>query len=200
MKLSFSHTSPYVRKVSVVLIETGLDKSVERIVTNVRDDKSDLVDYNPLGKIPTLITDNNTVLFDSRVICEYLDSLHDEKKLFPTENNDRWRALRLQALGDGIIDAGVIALLESRRPKELIDKKWIERQTIVASRAMDNLEDQLEDLQSSFSIGQISVACSLGFFDFRFSNLDWRKDRPGLADWFEYFSERTSMVKTIPKS
>ena len=101
---------------------------------------------------------------------------------------------------DGIIDAGVIALLESRRPKELIDKKWIERQTIVASRAMDNLEDQLEDLQSSFSIGQISVACSLGFFDFRFSNLDWRKDRPGLADWFEYFSERTSMVKTIPKS
>ena len=82
MKLSFSHTSPYVRKVSVVLIETGLDKSVERIVTNVRDDKSDLVDYNPLGKIPTLITDNNTVLFDSRVICEYLDSLHDEKNSF----------------------------------------------------------------------------------------------------------------------
>jgi glutathione S-transferase len=97
-------------------------------------------------------------------------------------------------------DAGVIALLESRRSQELINKKWIERQISVASRVMDNLEDELEDLQSSFSIGQISVACSLGWFDFRFSNLDWRKDRPGLADWFECILERPSLVKTMPKS
>jgi glutathione S-transferase len=200
MKLCFSKASPYVRKVSVVLIETELDDGVEKITSNVWDPESEISNYNPLGKVPTLILDDTTVLYDSPVICEYLDSLHDGEKLFPLSSTNRWKALRLQALGDGMIDAGIIALLESRRSKELINKKWIKRQILVASRVLDNLESELEDLQNGFNIGHISIACSLGWFDFRFSDFEWRKDHPGLADWFEIISDRSSMIKTMPES
>ena len=200
MKLRYSPSSPFVRKVLVVLIETGREDRVEKILTNVWDPETDITDYNPLGKIPTLILDDDTILYDSPVICEYLDSLHDGLKLFPTFGKDRWRALLLQSLGDGMTDAGVIALLESRRSEELIYRNWIERQMALILRVMDDLENKLEDLQSGFDIGQISVACALGWLDFRFSDLGWRGDHPGLADWFESASERPSMVKTIPEA
>ena len=200
MKLLFSPSSPYVRKVSIVLIEIGLEYKVKKIPTNVWDPESDIAGYNPLGKVPTLILDDATVLYDSPVICEYLDSLHDGEKLLPTVGEKRWQALRVQSLGDGMTDAGVIALLESRRPEEIIYRKWIERQMALILRVMDNLEDKLEDLDSGFNIGQISVACSLGWLDFRFSDLGWRGDHPGLADWFEGASERTSMIKTMPEA
>jgi len=111
MKLRYSATSPYVRKVAVTLIETGLDKNVERIPTNVWDPNTDVGKDNPLGKVPTLIADDGTVLYDSPVICEYLDGLNKGKKLFPTEGEARWRALKLQALGDGMTDAGILRLL-----------------------------------------------------------------------------------------
>src|SRR3990167_1033017 len=111
MKLRYSPTSPYVRKVSVTLIETGLDKNIERVATSVWDPKTDIGKDNPLGKIPTLITDDGAVLYDSPVICEYLDGLHKGPKLFPASGEARWRALRLQALGDGMTDAGILRLL-----------------------------------------------------------------------------------------
>ena len=200
MKLRYSPSSPFVRKVSVVLIEIGCEDRVENILTNVWDPETDITGYNPLGKVPTLILDDATILYDSPVICEYLDSLHDGAKLFPTFGKERWQALLLQSLGDGMSDAGIIALLESRRSEELIYRNWIERQMAVILRVMDDLENNLEDLQSGFDIGQISVACSLGWLDFRFSDLGWRGDHPGLADWFEGVSERPSMVKTMPEA
>tara|TARA_Y100000739_G_C20553498_1_gene439426 strand:- start:309 stop:911 length:603 start_codon:yes stop_codon:yes gene_type:complete len=200
MKLYFSQTSPYVRKVSVVLIETGLDNSVEKIPTNVWDPETEIIKFNPLGKVPTLIIDDATIIYNSPLICEYLDSLHNGEKLFPTNDTNRWKALGLQALGDGMMDAGIIALLESRRSKEVINTEWIGRQNQVIKRVLDDLENKLEDLQSTVNIGHVSIACSLGWFDFRFPDLGWRKDHPGLADWFEYISERRSMVHTMPKS
>ncbi len=199
MKLRYSPTSPYVRKVSVTLIETGLDDRVEKIPTDVWNPETDIAKDNPLSKIPALVLDDGGVLYDSPVICEYLDSLHDGDKLFPASGDDRWRALRLQALGDGLSDAGIARLLESRRPEELQFEKWTNRQTAKLFCAMDALEAGLEDLGSGFGIGQISVACPLGWFDFRFPDLGWRTDRPGLADWFETVSERPSMMQTVPK-
>ena len=199
MKLRFSPLSPYVRKVSVTLIETGLEDRVENILTNVWDPETDIADNNPLGKVPALILDDGQVLYDSHVICEYLDSLHDGDKLFPQPGPARWQALRLHALGDGITDAGILTLLEGRRPEEFKYEKWIQRQTAAMLRGMDALENDLENLDAGFDIGQICVACSLGWLDFRFPDLGWRADHPGLADWLEGASERPSMMQTVPK-
>ena len=199
MKLRYSPLSPFVRKVTVTLIETGLDERVERMPTDVWNPDTDIARDNPLGKVPALILDDGKVLYDSPVICEYLDGLHDGEKLFPASGEARWGALRLLALGDGMTDAGIARLLESRRPGEFQYDKWMNRQTTVVFRAMDALEGEVEGLETGFGIGQISVACSLGWLDFRFPDLDWRQDRPGLADWFEGVYERPSMMQTVPK-
>ena len=200
MKLRYSPTSPYVRKVSVTLIETGLDNKIERIATNVWDPKTDIGKDNPLGKIPTLIADDGAVLYDSPVICEYLDSLNKGPKLFPAVGEARWRALRLQALGDGMSDAGILRLLEGRRPKELQWDKWVERQGNSVARSMDALEEEADAMaKAPVTIGHVAVGCSIGWLDFRFKDLGWRKDRPALADWYEEFAERKSMRATAPK-
>jgi glutathione S-transferase len=199
MKLRFSPTSPYVRKVAITLVETGLNDRVEKIPTLPWDAKTDLGNDNPLGKVPALVLDDGNVMYDSPVICEYLDSLHDGDKLFPASGNARWRALNMQALGDGMSDAGVYWLIETRRPEDLQYDKWIKRQTATIFRAMDALEAVTDELEAGFGIGQISVASSLGWLDFRFSDLDWRNQRSGLADWFEEISDRPSMTQTVPK-
>jgi len=200
MKLRYSPLSPYVRKVVVTLIETGLDDKVERIPTNVWDPNTDIGNDNPLGKVPTLITDDGTVFYDSPVICEYLDGLHKGKKLFPASGNARLKALKLQALGDGMSDAGILHVLESRRPKELQWDKWAERQAKVVARAMDALEDEADAMaKGPITIGHIAVGCSLGWLDFRLPDLGWRKQRPALADWYDEFADRKSMVATAPK-
>ncbi len=199
MKLRYAPASPYVRKVTVTLIETGLEDRVERIPTNPHDPETDIATVNPLGKIPALITDDGEVLVDSPVICEYLDSLHDGAKLFPASGAPRWRALRLLALGDGMTDAGVLRRAESRRPEAFQYDKWADRQNTVIGRAMDALEGELERLDGPLTIGHIAVACSIGWLDFRFPDLDWRAGRPGLAEWFEAFGERPSMTATVPK-
>ncbi len=199
MKLRYSPTSPYVRKGSVTLIETGLEDRVERIPTNVWDPATDIATVNPLGKIPTLITDDGQVLFDSPVICEYLDSLHDGDRLFPASGAPRWRALRLLALGDGMTDAGVLRLLESRRPEAFRYDTWAERQGTVIGRAMDALEGDVDRFDGPITIGHIAVACSIGWLDFRFPDLGWRQTRPRLAEWFAAFGGRPSMTATVPK-
>lgn len=199
MKLRYSPLSPFVRKVSVTLIEIGLEDKVERIPTDVWDPATDIAKDNPLGKVPALITDDGQVLYDSPVICEYLDGLHDGDKLFPASGQARWQALRLQALGDGMSEAGIATLLETRRPEELQYEKWMARQTAAILRAMDALESETDGLEGPLTIGQVAVGCSVGWLDFRFPDLGWRQDRPGLAEWFEGFNERPSMTATVPK-
>src|SRR5688572_30823457 len=127
MKLRYSPTSPYVRKVTVTAIETGLDKKIERVLT-MPASAPDLPKHNPLGKVPALIMDNGESLIDSPVIVEYLDSLHSGAKIVPTSGDARWKALRLQALADGILDAGVLRLMETRRTANEQSKAWIEKQ------------------------------------------------------------------------
>jgi len=200
MQLRYSPTSPYVRKVLVTAIERGLDKQIERISTSAADPSSGLSNDNPLGKVPALIMDDGEGLYDSPVICEYLDSLHQEAKLFPAEGPARWRALRQQALCDGILDAAILRMLESkRRPEALRWPDWIALQSGKVSRAVDRLEAEAAHLEGPLTIGQIAVGCTLGYLDFRFGDEDWRPAHPKLAAWHAEFAKRPSMLETVPK-
>jgi glutathione S-transferase len=201
MKLHHNVASPYVRKVMAVAIETGLDdwlEPVSHMVTPIRPDAR-LVADNPLGKIPCLVTDDGGALYDSRVICEYLDGLHGGPKMFPPAGPARWTALRRQAEGDGILDAAVLTRYETfLRPEERRWPEWIEGQKQKFRRALDALEAEAAAFEGTVDIGTIAIGCALGYLDFRFGDEGWRATRPGLAAWFECFVERPSMARTAP--
>lgn len=201
MKLYFSAASPYVRKVIVAAIETGLDKKIERMPTKVVpvEPNLDLARDNPLMKVPTLVTDGGEALFDSRVVCEYLDSLHDGRKLIPASGGERWRVLRLQALGDGILDAGIITRYElAIRPKEKQWSDWIAGQSKKITQGLDLAEN--EDLSGPINLGQIAIACAIGWLEFRKPIGDVRAGRPKLFTWYDEFAKRPSMLATVPKA
>lgn len=199
MKLRYSPTSPYVRKVVVVAHETGLIGRIALVPTNVWASDTDIGRDNPLGKVPALTTDGGEVLYDSPVICEYLDSLHDGAKLYPPSGGARWTALRRQALADGMLDAGILRRLESMRKDPERSASWIERQKTAVARAMDALEDEISTLGPAITIGHVAIGCAIGWFDFRFPADNWRQNRPALVAWHAAFSERPSMKKTVPK-
>jgi len=201
MRLHYNVASPFVRKVMAVAIETGLDDRLEpaaRMMTPVRPD-ADLIRDNPLGKIPCLVTDDGAVLYDSRVICEYLDSLHDGPRMFPAAGPARWTALRRQAEGDGIMDAGVLARYETFvRPQEHRWGEWIEGQKQKFRRALDALEAEAEAFGDTVDIGTLTIGCALGYLDFRYADEGWRDSRPRLAAWLERIAARPSMARTAP--
>ncbi len=200
MKLRYSTTSPYVRKVNVTAIELGLDRRIERVPTNTQDPASDHAEDNPLGKIPALITESGERLYDSPVICEYLDSLHDGPKLYPPAGAARWRALCHQALADGILDAAVLRMLETeRRPRALRWNDWVALQGGKIARALDRFESEARSLEGPLTIGQISLGCALGYLDFRAPGDDWRGPHSRLAAWYEGFARRPSMQETQPR-
>jgi len=200
MKLYYSATSPYVRKVNVFTIEAGLDDKLENITTNPWETDASLLEDNPLSKVPTLILDDGTVLYDSPVICEYLDSLNTGQKLIPVAGMERWMALRLQALGDGILDAAVMRFLERKRPEVQQSSDWDATQLSAIQRALVYLENNIDDWVNDLTVGQITVGCALGYLDFRFANDSWRDNQPLLAKWYSSFAERTSMQITQPQS
>ena len=200
MRLHYNAASPYVRKVMAVAIETGLEQRLEptqRKMTPVAPD-ADLAADNPLGKIPCLVTDDGAVLYDSRVICEYLDSLHGGPKMFPA-GATRWPALRRQATADGILDAALLARYETfLRPEERRWPDWTEGQKLKFRRALDGLEGEAGTFRDTVDIGTIAIACALGYLDFRYADEEWRATRPRLAAWFERFCERPSIARTAP--
>jgi glutathione S-transferase len=202
LKLHTNVASPFARKVRAAAIETGLAgqiDEVDRRVTPVHPDPV-IVRDNPLGKIPCLVTDDGAALYDSRVICEYLDGLHSGPKLFPTSGRARWTALRRQALGDGVMDAGVLARYETfLRPEERRWPEWIENQKQKFRRALDALEDEAESFAETVDIGTIAIGCALGYLDFRYASESWRATRPKLAAWLERFGQRPSMAETVPR-
>ena len=196
--LRYSTTSPFVRKVSATIIECGLENQVERQMTNPWAADTDLPSTNPLGKVPALTLENGEVLFDSPVICEFLDSLGTTPRLFPAGGIERWSALRQQALGDGILDAGVGRILESRRAPELQSAPVSDRFAAAIERSLDTLEAQVDELADGFTIGQLTVACALQYLDFRFSADNWRSGRPELTKWLESVASRPSLNQTVP--
>jgi glutathione S-transferase len=196
MRLHTTITSAYSRKVWVVAHETGLLSRIERIATNPHSDEY-LRSHNPLCRVPTLLLDNDDVLFDSPVICEYLDSLHGGPRLYPPEGPARWRALRLQAIGDGMLDANVSRRNELIRPREEQSSLWIDRQIKAAFAACQWLEQRIEELEDgTVTIGHIAVGCALGYFAIRFPDDVWPQDCPKLADWHTFFERRPSMEAT----
>lgn len=201
MKLRYAPTSPYVRKVVVTAMEAGLDDQIEKIETNVWDPATDIAEDNPLGKIPALTTDDGTVLCDSPLICEHLDSLNGGTPLIPAEGPERWRTLNLQALADGIMDSAVSRNIEFRiRPEELRWDGWHTRQKAKIERALDTLENQAAagKLDGPVDLGSIAVGCALGYLDLRFAADDWRSGCPALSAWYEGFAQRPSMQATVP--
>ena len=201
MKLRWAAGSPFVRKVMVTAMETGLDGRIERVETDHRDTKSDLSRDNPLGKIPALIPDNGApALIESGVICAYLDSLHDGTKLFPAEGQARWDALWLEALADGMTEAAIAVARENARPDGKQWDEWQVRQWQKVMRAMDALEARAVLLNGPLSIGTIAVACSLGWIEARLGEQlgDWDERCPGLAAWYRGFAVRPSMQATQP--
>ena len=196
MKMYHSPASPYARKVRICALARGLDSRIELLPCNPNESPADLLAENPLSKIPTLITDDGVALFDSPVICEYLDSLGDALPMFPAQGAARWRALKLQAMGDGIMDACVPRRGELAKPKEAGRDALIARWRAAVERTLDALE--AEPPHKSVDIGTITVACALGYLDFRFPQEPWRETRPKLAVWFETFSQDKAVAATVP--
>ncbi|MFD2233935.1 glutathione S-transferase N-terminal domain-containing protein [Phaeospirillum tilakii] len=199
MKLRTSATSPYVRKVWILARETGLAERIEPVPTNAWDPATDLPADNPLGKVPTLLTEGGEALYDSPVICDYLDSLHDGPKLIPAAGGPRWVQKRLEALADGLLDAALAVRAETTlRPADKLWPDWVERQQRAIARALDRLEDEAPGWGETFLLGQIAVVAALGYLDFRFPESDWRAGRPALAAWFARVSLRPSVAATVP--
>jgi glutathione S-transferase len=196
--LRYSPTSPYVRKVLVAAIEMGLDDRIQRIPTLPWDPKTDLPKDNPLGKVPALQTKDGW-LYDSLVICEYLDNLHTGAKLFPPPGAARWQALRHHALADGAMDAAILRRLESQRPEGQRSQSWMDRQKAAVERALDSLEGDAKALVDLSDIGAIAIAVMLGYLDLRFAADEWRRNRPALAAWYGRVSQDESMRTTAPK-
>lgn len=201
MQLIHAAASPFARKVRVLASETGLLSRIELIDTAVLPiTLNERVNaLNPLGKVPVLLADDGDVLFDSRVICEYLDSLHDQLRLFPSEPAERWGALRLAALADGLMEAALLVRYERAvRPADRQWDEWVEGQLGKVGRALQMLEANTGKLQGPLSIAHISVACALGYLDFRFAELTWRDRYPKLATFQALFAGRESMQSTAP--
>ena len=202
MKLYHSPTSPYVRKVLVLLAETGQSGAVELVATagTPVDPGTMPLAQNPLGKIPALERPEGPALYDSRVICRYLDTLHGGRRLYP-EGPGLISTLTLEALADGALDAGVLALYEGRlRPEAARYAPWVEGQRAKMVRALDALEAQwAAHLAGPMDAGAIAVGCMLGWFDFRFADLDWRAGRPRLAAWEAEVAARDSFRETVPR-
>ncbi len=199
MKLYFSPASPFARKVRVSALELGLAERIELLQISLSpvSPHTDLRQHNPLGKIPALITDEGAALYDSPVICEYLDALAGGARLWPAAGPARWRALTRQALADGITDAAVLVRYEQAvRPEPLRWAQWIEGQWLKIRTALEALER--DSLEGVFDIGTISVACALGYLDFRFAEEGWRARLPRLAAWYALISERASLAATRP--
>lgn len=196
MKLYYSPTSPFVRKAVVVAMACGVEARITRVPTNPWLNPADLVQDNPLSKVPCLVTDDGMALFGSAVICEYLDHLDGGGTVYPPAGPGRWRVLRQQAIGDGLIDAGIVRRMEQARPEDEARATVIERQAGLVANALDVLE--AETLAQHLDIGTITVACALGWLDFRYAAEPWRTGRPRLAAWYETFAQRPELTATAP--
>ena len=200
MKLHWSPRSPFVRKVMILAHETSLTDRLTliRTVVAMSDPNIPLMDDNPLGKIPTLVLEDGTILYDSPVICEYLDTLHGGKRLFPQSGPGKWIALRRQALGDGLMDLLVLWRNERTKPAEKHTKTWLDAFALKFDRCLAALESEAGDLTHGFDIGHIAIGDALSYIDFRFPDLDWRAGHPRLAAWHAGFESRPSVKATSP--
>jgi glutathione S-transferase len=197
VKLHWSPRSPFVRKVMIFAHETGLIDRLTCVRTVVAMDSPNaaLLPDNPLSKIPTLVRDDGSPLYDSAVICEYLDALHDRPKLFPPVGDPRWTALRRQALADGFLD--FLLLWRHERARAQPSEALVGTFAAKYKSTMAALEQETADLRDTpLGIGHIAIGCSLSYLDFRFGDLCWRDGHPQAAAWHASFAQRPSVQAT----
>ena len=201
MKLIGSNTSPYVRKVRVVMAEKKLDYTFE--LDNVWAADTRIHQSNPLGKVPCLLMEDGSALYDSRVIAEYLDTLTPVCKLLPPNGRDRADVKVWEALADGVLDAAVLVRLEKTlRPQEQQSPQWIARQLGKVRAGLQVMSDKLGDdafcMGKHYTLADVAVGCALGWLSFRFPDIDWRGAHPNLARLHDKLAERASFRDTVP--
>ncbi|MBL8405210.1 MAG: glutathione S-transferase [Dechloromonas sp.] len=200
MKLIGSHTSPYTRKVRIVLAEKKIE--YDFVVESPWTPGNKVADYNPLGKIPVLVLDDDTALFDSRVIVEYIDNVTPNNKLFPAPNRERIEVKRWEALADGLCDAAVAALLEGKRPANEQSADWIERQLAKVKRALAFMSEELDDksfcMGTHISMADLALGTALGYLNFRFPEIAWQADHPNLSKLYDKLMQRPAFADTLP--
>jgi glutathione S-transferase len=200
MKLFYAAPSPFVRKCLVSAHELGLRDRLELLPAAAHPVNRDraLVAHNPLGKIPTLITEDGNVLYDSRVICEYLNSSGDGH-LIPTQGAARWTVLVDQVLADGMMEAAVLTRYETAvRPENLQWRDWVTGQLDKVTSGLAEFQRRADGLKNRVDLGTIALGCALGYLDLRFASIGWRAKYPEVAIWYEQFAKRESMVATQP--
>lgn len=202
LKLLFAPTSPFVRKVMVCAHLTGQAESIELLDSAAHPVRRDprIAAHNPLAKVPTLILENGQSIYDSRVICEYLASGAGAAHIFPADGPARWTALTRQALGDGLLDAALLARYErTARPEEVQWPTWREALLTKVSACLESIDVIAPDLAVVRpTIGEITIGCALGYLDFRFPELDWRAQYANAARWNEAFQSLPAMQATRP--
>lgn len=203
MKLIGSITSPYVRKVRIVMLEKKLD--YQFVEENVWAADTTIPDANPLGKVPCLVMEGGEAVFDSRVIVEYLDTLSPVGKLIPAQGRERAEVKTWEALADGVLDAAILARLEASwagRAEGQRSQAWIDRQTGKIHTSLKAMSVGLGDKPFCsgvhFSLSDIAVGCALSYLDFRFVQIDWRSQHPNLARLQEKLTQRSSFIETQP--
>lgn len=201
MKLIASLTSPYARKVRIVLAEKKIDCPLQLDIP--WEAGSVVTDFNPLGKVPVLVMDDGSTLYDSRVIAEYLDGSSPVARLLPQDNKRLLiETRRWEALADGICDAAANIVLENRRPAAQQSQEWIARQLGKVNRGLEALSGMLGERSwcngEAYSLADIATGCALGYLDFRFPQLDWRSDYPNLATLEEKLAARPSFAESVP--
>ncbi len=200
-KLYYAPTSPFVRKVMITAWCLGINDQIEMLESAAHPIQRDarIARFNPLAKIPAFQTVDGQFLYDSRVICEYLNA-YAQGGLFPVAGNARWTSLTRQALGDGLLDAALLARYERTvRPEEKQWAGWVDAQLQKVSAALDEIEKYAEEFSRiPDDIGLITLGCALGYLDFRFADLVWRNHHPLTAAWFAEFDQHPAMVKTRP--
>ena len=200
MKIFYSALSPFARKCMLVAEELNLSDKIEKLASaaNPVNRDQNILKHNPLAQVPTFFTDDGEVLFDSKVICEYLNE-QGGGNLFGS-GPQRWKILTEHAAADGVMAAAILVRYEKlMRPAELQWSEWTAGQMDKISTGLQYFEDRVDTLAERVDIATLTLGAALGYIDVRIADYDWRSNFPGLRDWFALFSERDSMKKTVPK-
>jgi glutathione S-transferase len=198
VKLFVNQTSPYARKVRMVVLEKGLQSDIETVDVDPWADTAALIAVSPLSKVPALVTDAGLLVTESDTISQFLDEQSSRTPLLSTNSSDRIEAKARMALLQGMIDAAFDAVIEKRRPEEKQWVEWVARQRRAVERGLAVVED-MPRMEGRFDLGDISLVALLGYLDFRHADLDWRSTCPSLSEWYRIAENRPSVIATRPK-
>ena len=199
MKLFYTPTSPYARKVRIVALEKGLQDKISEVIAPPSDNPPELQKTNPLGAIPALLLENGESIYDSMVIGAYLDSLSKDNPLYPSSGIEKFRAMRAEALANGVMESGVAIVYERRRTDTGVSQKIVDKHLKAIDRCLPVMESESANFGKDIDIRQIAFGAALGYIAFRLPEVNWPAKAPKLAKWYEAFSQRPSIKATEPK-